>query len=122
MSHKVMNCRGGAPAPPAWDSVCVIVNTGRPIKITVTRQRVKNMFVTLLFNLFCQGRSNFILLGSVSIIAICNGRSGLPSYRKMHPRGRRRGPAPTKYHFMNYMAAWRLANLRYRNFTDSLTA
>ena len=36
-----------------------------------------------------------VLQCTVSIIAIYNGRSGLFSYRKAHPRGRRRGPAPT---------------------------
>ena len=35
---------------------------------------------------------------SISIIAICNGRSGVPSCRKRHPRGRRRGTAPTVRH------------------------
>ena len=35
--HKVINCRGGAPAPTAWDGVCIIDNTGRPIRLTVMR-------------------------------------------------------------------------------------
>ena len=40
------------------------------------------------------------LLCFISIIAICDGRSGLSSYRKAHPRGRRRGPAPTNSYIL----------------------
>ena len=36
-----MICRGGAPAPPAWDTVCVIDDIGRPIQLTVMRQTQK---------------------------------------------------------------------------------
>ena len=56
-----------------------------------------------------QHQSGFNIQNLISIIAIYNGRSGLSSYREMHPRGRRRGPAPTKCHFMHCVITQGLA-------------
>ena len=72
-------CRGGAPAPPAWDSVCVIDNTGRPIRLTVMRQHIKNVRQALCtkkirFSVYANSRPSFyVLFQSLQFVMVVRG-------------------------------------------------